>query len=295
MKVKIFLLLCLLSFIVVSLTIFVQSSGNNNGKLDIVVCNVGQGDGIFIKSPSGLNIINDGGPNEAILGCIGRHSSLTSRTISAMLLTHPHADHIIGLIPVLQRYTVKHFYTEDLANPTALYTALINQLSMNQISPTKAYAGDVIRLPDGVQLIFRGPTREFLARTSPNGKIGESREFGSLITQVSFGSFSMLLTGDSQADEMLDAAQHISSQISVLQVPHHGSKTGLTSSILDILKPKLAVISVGKNNRYGHPNKETLGLLSASHIRVLRTDFDGDVEIDTDGKSFEVKTTINGN
>jgi competence protein ComEC len=99
----------------------------------------------------------------------------------------------------------------------------------------------------------------------------------------------MLLTGDSQVLELQGALKFISSSISALQVPHHGSKFGLNQEILNTLNPKLAVISVGKDNKYGHPNPFTLDLLRNLEIKTLRTDQVGDIEIISDGKGFSTK------
>lgn len=288
-KIKAILFSILLSLLSLSVFALYQTFEFNDHKLHVVFCNVGQGDGILIRTPSGVNIINDGGPGDSILECLSRHMPLWDRSIAAMILTHPHADHINGLISTIQRYTVRHFYTENLFNNTAGFAVLKENLTKENVQLIDAYAGDDLKIADGVVFRFLGPTKEFLALTSPNGKIGESGEFGSLITEVEYGKLRILLTGDSQADEMMDAATHLSSSINILQVPHHGSKTGLNSQILSMLSPKLVVISVGKNNKYGHPAKETLNLLQTSGLQILRTDLNGEVEIVSDGQKWSVK------
>src|SRR5581483_4503774 len=134
-----------------------------------------------------------------------------------------------------------------------------------------------------------GPSSTFLRLTSPGGVIGESREFGSVETVVRYGNFKALLTGDSQAVEIEDALAGVSNPgIDVLQVPHHGSKSGLSEEAVRALRPALAVISVGKN-KYGHPSKQTVGLLDSLNITYLRTDRVGDVEIVSDGRNWSVK------
>lgn len=258
----------------------------NDGKLHVVFCNVGQGDGIFIRTPEGMDIIVDGGPDDSILSCLSNHMPFWDRDIELMLLTHPHADHLNGLLDILPKYKVTSFVTEKLENDTAAFRALHSLMEEEKIHQQYLFAGNKLQTSDGILIRIVGPTQSFLAKTSPNGKIGESREFASLETLISFGSFSVLLTGDSQAVELKEAIPSLDS-IDVLQVPHHGSKTGLDQEILDTINPKLAVISVGKN-RYGHPSKEAIKILRDNDIKILRTDQSGEVEIVSDGKKWWV-------
>jgi len=127
-------------------------------------------------------------------------------------------------------------------------------------------------------------------KTSPNGQIGESGEFASLIILVSYGSFTALFTGDSQAPELSQAISDNSiADIKILEAPHHGSKTGLRPEILSRLRPNYAIISVGAHNRYGHPAQLTLDLLDEFNVKTLRTSKNGDIEIITDGKNLQVR------
>lgn len=257
----------------------------NDHKLHIIFCNVGQGDAIFIRTPSGKDILLDGGPDHSVLSCLSKHMPFWDRKIELMLLSHPHLDHFAGLIFVLQRYITKQFGTEDLHNETTAFNTLQEELTRRKIPQTSLLKGDVFRLADGVRIEVLGPSSEFLHTTSPNGRIGEKSEFASLVFRLSYKSFSVLFTGDSQIVGLNDAA---SSPVSVLQIPHHGSKTGVDEEVIQRLKPQLAVISVGKNN-YGHPSKEVIKLLRNKDIKVLRTDLDGEVEVITDGQTWSIK------
>ena len=260
-----------------------------DGKLHVVFCNVGQGDGIFIRTPKGLDIIIDGGPDDSILSCLSNHMPFWDRDIELMILTHPHADHLNGLLSVVKRYTLLSFATEKLENKTLGFQKLIDLVKERNLKIQYVVAGKKIKTADGVAFSIVGPTQEFLEKTSPGGVIGESSEFGSVETLVSFGSLNVLLTGDSQASELKEALVNgYVSSVSVLQVPHHGSKTGLDEEVLNALAPKLAVISVGKN-KYGHPTPQTLALLKNNGITVLRTDQHGDVEIISDGHTVLIR------
>lgn len=282
---KKFLVIISVSLLVLGGIIFYQKAKFEDGKLHLIFCNVGQGDGIFIRSPQGLDILIDGGPDDSILSCLSNHMPFWDRSIELVILTHPHADHLNGLISVTKRYSVTQFATEKLSNNTPMYSELTNIIKKNKIPVRYVYSNDKFLIKDNLKITFLGPTAEFLQRSSPGGTIGETSEFGSLVTLLNYGQFRALLTGDSQA---ISLGEFIYGQdpVDALQVPHHGSKTGLNEIILSQLAPKLAVISVGKN-KYGHPTSEVLGLLGNQGIRILRTDRNGEVEIISDGQSFQ--------
>lgn len=277
------LLAIFLFFLAVQIIIF------SDKRFRIVFCDVGQGDAILIISPSGIVSVYDGGPDESVVACLSNHLPFWQRTIALLLVSHPHADHYIGMLSVLDRYKVASFATEQLQNDTVLYKALFDRIKTYNIPFRYLFVGDVYRFRDGMRISVLGPTKEYLKKTSPNGKIGERQEFASLILLVTYKEFSMLLTGDSQVSGLEEAAKRLPLRsVSILHVPHHGSKTGLNEKILERLKPELAVISVGKNN-YGHPSPFITNLLRAKGIEQRETVKEGDIEIRTDGKGFLVK------
>ncbi len=296
------LLILSILFVLLGSILIYQNITYNDKKLHIVVCDVGQGDAIFIRTPNGSDILVDAGPDDKVLSCLAKHMPFWDRDLELVILTHPHADHFIGLFSVLKSYKVKSFATEDLKNKTLGFGELI-QMIKNQAIPTRfVFAGDKFRLKDGVMLEIVGPTQEFLSQTSPGGTIGESGEFASVLSLIRYGKFSALLTGDSQALELEEAIsdptsprlrgaskRQATSSLSVLQIPHHGSKSRLNAEILDVLQPKLAVISVGARNKYAHPAPFTLGLLKDKNIKTLRTDQNGEVEVVSDGKNFALE------
>ncbi|MDO8460858.1 MAG: hypothetical protein Q7S38_00270 [bacterium] len=283
-----------ISLFLLGLIFFYQNAQFSDGKLHIIFCDVGQGDGIFIRTPKGMDIIIDGGPDDKILSCLSNHMPFWDRTIELMFLSHPHLDHFMGLISVLERYSVLEFSTEKLSNSTASFRQLLGEVQEEKLQPRFLYIGDRFTTKDGVSIAVLGPSKEFIKATSPTGDIAQSGEFASLILLVSYKGFDAILTGDSQAKGISSAlaSQGVALRsygIEVLQVPHHGSKTGLSSEILDTINPRLAVISVGKKNRYGHPRKEILEMLKNGNIKILRTDHDGEIEIVSDGERWGVK------
>lgn len=286
---KKFLLLSSLSLLVLGVFALFQLLTLNDNKLHIVFCDVGQGDAILVKTPKNSFMLFDSGPDDKVVGCLGRHMPFWDHHLSMALLTHPHADHLNGFVSVFGSYSIDQFITERLANKTIGYKKLMSEVKETHTPEEMALSGDSIKT-ETVSLKFVGPTDTYLHDTSPRGFIGETGEFGSLETLINYGNFKALLTGDSQAVELQQAESLMGGQITVLQVPHHGSKTGLTADVLSVLHPELAVISVGAHNKYGHPAPTTLDLLQQFHIPILRTDQSGDIEIVSDGQKWEVRS-----
>lgn len=271
-----------------SVVVIYQKIKFEDGKTHIIFCNIGQGDGILIRTPSGLDIVNDGGPDDSILGCLSRHMPFWDRKIELMFLSHPHSDHMVGLVSILNNYEVSAFATEKLHNNTAIYNKLVQLLINNNIKIQYVYAGDSFQITDGLSFKIVGPSKEFLGKANPTGIVGESSESGSLSTLFSIGNFNAIVTGDVPIGELNEALDSFAfPNISVFQIPHHGSKYNLDQELISRISPKLAVISVGKNS-YGHPSSEVLRILEDLKIPFLRTDQHGDIEIISDGKSFTV-------
>lgn len=272
---------------------FYQNAKFNDGKVHLVVCDVGQGDGIFIRTPNGSDILVDGGPDDAILNCLSNHMPFWDRTIELIVLTHPHTDHATGLIGVLRRYNVLHFVTEKLKSKTATYQRLEDALAAKNLIAKYLVSGDRIDFSDKTDILTLWPSQEWLnnsqlqAQNSKNDSQNLDVNGFSLIQVLSYGKFKVLLTGDAGSSTEDKIAAQVG-KVDVLKVPHHGSKTGMSDYFLSQINPSIAIISVGVNNRYGHPAKTALDLLKNHNIKYLRTDKDGAIEIISDGKSFSV-------
>lgn len=283
--------IAILTLILLGATGIYQYSKFYDGKLHLIFCDVGQGDAIFIRTPNGKNILIDAGPGDKVLSCLSNHTPFWERKISLAILTHPHNDHFAGFIEILKRYEISVFGMEKLENKTQGYRKLIQDINNNKIKINYLFAGDSFKTEDGFRIRIMAPDEVFLMKTSPNNIIGESKEFSSLITLISYGDFQTILTGDSQVGELKEAIekQGSTSSIDLLQVPHHGSKTGVDREVLQDIRPKIAVISVGKDNRYGHPTSYVLNLLKDLKIKILRTDEQGDIEVISDKNSWIVQ------
>lgn len=290
MRFVLFILFPIIFFILLFIYYLVEVG---DGKLHINVCNVGQGDAIYIRTPKGQDIIFDGGPDRKVLNCLFKFMPFWDRTIELVILSHPHADHLNGLIEIFDSYKVKQFVSEDLVNNTEGYKVLTKAILKEGLRRTVIDDSYVLRTSDGVLLRVLSPSTELLKQTSNNGMIKEKGEFASLIILLSYKNFDFLLTGDTQATQLQDAlnlsVKKKIPDIEVLQVPHHGSHTGLTREILKLIDPEVATISVGSNNKYKHPASYTLSLLSEREIRVYRTDKDADITIKSDGKTYSIE------
>jgi len=288
-----YFLLVFTSLFLLSAIFFYQNAKLNDGKLHVIVCDVGQGDGILIRTPNGSDILVDGGPDDSILNCLSAHLPFWDRTIELMVLSHPHTDHAAGLVDVLKRYTVLHFVTEKVLGSTATYKRLEDELTIKKLSAQYFFAGDRIDLADKTQLLTLWPSHEWLN----NGQLQAGNEQSDsqnldlngfcLIELLAYGDFKVLLTGDagSLTEDKITAEV---GKVDILKVPHHGSKTGMSDYFLSTINPSLAIISVGAKNKYGHPAQSALDLLKNHNIKTLRTDKDGEVEIVSDGKSFSI-------
>lgn len=311
------IIVSLFAFIALSCLFIYQYLTFHDGKLHVVFCDVGQGDGILITTPSNKQILVDAGPDKRILDCLGKHMPFWDRTIDIALLTHPHADHFAGYYYIVDQYRIDHFATEALRNNTDGFAELEKRLQREHIKVQHVSVGDrwtapviasdqrergnltakeiasssfdKIRTPrNDVIIEVLGPTNTFLVSKDPDGIITNSAESASLVIKVSYGEFSVLLTGDAPIDEMTEIALDGVSGLDVLQIPHHGSTTGIDEEVLSLLQPRMAVISVGKNN-YGHPKKEVLELLQKQGITILRTDERGDVAFVSNGKEITMQ------
>lgn len=276
------------SFCLVGLSVFAifEYLSFYDGKLKIVFCDVGQGDGVFIKSPQGSIILFDTGPDEAVLGCLSDNMPFWRKNLDLVITSHPHADHFMGMFSILPNYTVKTYMSEKVVNRSSSFKELMKELSEEGISPKYLTKGSTISFKDGLKLRVLGPSKEFSARAAPNGEINEAKELISLIIEVEYRDFSALLTGDSQVSGIEDAGVD---DVVLLQIPHHGSASGLDERVLDVINPEVATISVGKN-KYGHPTETILSLLKEDKIEIYRTDELGDISISTDGSSHWIRS-----
>jgi len=255
-----------------------------DGRLHVHFLDVGQGDAIFIQCPNGQQILVDGGPSPSVLlSQLGRRMPFWDHSLDLVVLTHPEVDHVGGLVDVLERYDVGLVLDLGQECSSATCEAWRTLIEDRAVPYRKAEAGMQITLCDDLLLDVLHPPAELITNTSSDSNNN------SVVLRLEYGHFSMLLTGDVQweAEEVLLASGQPVESL-VLKVPHHGADTSLTLPFLEAVNPELAIISVGADNSFGHPDEPTLHKLEG--IATYRTDQHGCMEVVTDGKRYWVVT-----
>jgi competence protein ComEC len=258
-----------------------------DGKLHVTFLDVGEGDAIFVQTPKGRKFLIDGGPSPTILA-----SALSRRMpfwdcIDLVILTHADEDHIAGLIPVLERYRVAQVLDSGSYKLTSLKSRRwLELIEEKRVLNQLARAEMQIKTADGVDLSILHPGPELMRYM--NAEVNNN----SVVTRLVMGQISFLLPGDieKEAEAILIASeQELTS--TVLKAPHHGSNTSSSAAFLRAVDPKLAIISVGADNEFGHPSPKVLERLErvVGEEHVLRTDENGTIEVVTDGERIWIK------
>jgi competence protein ComEC len=267
----------ILALVFIAIIAFVALRGMPDGRLHVWFLDVGQGDAILIQSPDGRQILIDGGPSpSALLDELGEVLPSWDRSLDLVVLTHPDADHVSGLIPVFERYRVATVVDTVAPGDDAGVTWLA-ATGAAHVARQQAVRG--MRLGAGaLTMTVLSPAKVAVGLASNNS---------SVVLRLDYGASSALLMGDAEAEaeaEML--AGGLPLRADVLKVGHHGSNASTGQGFLAAVQPRVAVISVGAENRFGHPAPELLVRLKG--IEVLRTDQHGRIELVGDGKGWTV-------
>ena len=260
----------------------------------IVFCDVGQGDGIYIRIHDTYDVIVDAGPGNAILSCLGKHMPLYDRTIDVAIMTHPQADHIEGFESILSRYNVSMFVMSRLTNTSKLFRRIEKLLVSQHVRVTYIKAGDSIAFGTD-SLKFLWPTEDFQNKYifSAGNDMRLSRRDDndfSVISLLREGSHTVLLTGDASPSVLATFTAADIHDITIFKVPHHGSVNGLSHYFFSLANPGLSVISVGKNNKFGHPSAEIISMLKDKNKKYLRTDIYGSIKVTLLNETFTSET-----
>ncbi|RLC70039.1 MAG: DNA internalization-related competence protein ComEC/Rec2 [Chloroflexi bacterium] len=253
-----------------------------DGKLHVFFLDVGQGDAIFIQTPRGRQVVIDGGPDPtALTAVLGRRLPFWDRSLDLVILTHPDADHLTGLVPVLERYRVGRVLEPAYPATSQTYVRWLELIAEKRIPALLARTGVRVELEPGLICEVLHPASD----PNPEDKANNA----SAVTRWTWGQVTFLLPGD--IEQEVEAALVASGQpleATVLKAPHHGSDTSSSAPFLRAVNPQLVVISVGADNRFGHPSPEVLDRLAGR--TVLRTDERGTIEVVTDGTRLWVRT-----
>lgn len=253
------------------------------GVLRVAFLDVGQGDAIFIESPTGNQVVIDGGPGSALVSQVATQMPFIDRSIDLIVVTNPDKDHFEGFIPLLSRYNIEAVLEPGVsADDNPVYQQLKRVLEEQNIPVLVARTGQKILLGGGAYIDIIFPDRD-VSDVSHND--------GSLVARLVYKDTSIMLTGDttknieqylvSEYGEYLDA--------DILKVAHHGSDTSTSDEFVKAVSPEVAVISAGKGNSYGHPKKETLDTLSKHKVEILVTMDEGTIVFESDGAKWVKK------
>lgn len=251
------------------------------GVLTVAFLDIGQGDSIYIEGPNGNQILIDGGPNAAVLRQLPKVMPLFDRSIDVVVATHPDADHIGGLVDVFERYKVSYFIEPGIPNDTAPYFALQEKIEIEKdLVEVVARRGMVVDLGRGVALRILFPDRDVS---------GIETNTGSIVARLEYGQTSVLLTGDSpiSIESYLVSLGAEDLHSTILKLGHHGSRTSTSEAYVEAVSPDVAIISAGKDNRYGHPHKEVIGILSELMVPYRNTSEEGTIVFTSNGTSFK--------
>ncbi|MFA4833647.1 MAG: ComEC/Rec2 family competence protein [Patescibacteria group bacterium] len=285
MPAKLYKILLVFGIVAVLLAvpIFVFSY-NPSRELEVSFLDVGQGDAILIKSPMGQNILIDGGPDSKVIEGLGKNLPFWDKRIDLMVLTHPHDDHVTGLIEVIERYSVKKIVYTGVIHDAPNYLEWLGKIRERKIPLVIIDRPQKIVLGDDCYLEIISPRKSLLGRETDN--LNNS----SIVAKLVYGQTKFLLAGDAEIEvekELLSGGGDLSAQ--VLKAGHHSSDTSSSEDFLEAVSPQIAVIQVGKDNDFGHPNLRILKRLERIGAKVFRTDVDETIKLVSDGGKISEK------
>lgn len=254
---------------------------NDLGQLTVSFIDVGQGDSILIQTPLGQNVLIDGGERgqgEKLLEYLGKQGI---EKIDIMVGTHPHSDHIGGLIAVLENFRVDKVYLPKVTHTSSTFRDLLTAIKKEGLKVSTAKAGAAIPL-ENVDMVFIAPVKD----------IYESLNNYSAVVKLTYGINSFILCGDAEVESEQDMLSSSPEDLKcqVLKVGHHGSSTSTSDPFLNAAKPEYAVIMCGNDNDYGHPHKETIEKLKQAGVKIYRTDENENIVFKSDGNSLKIET-----
>ena len=277
----------LFSGIIITLTIitffWVFYSSPKNLEVDFL--DVGQGDSELIKTPFGQNILIDGGPDNTVIKKLSKNLAWWDRKIDLMILTHPHDDHVTGLTDVLKRYDVDKILYTGVSYDAPNYKTWLAAIQDRGISPTIIDRPQIINFGQECNLNILYPVKSLA------GKATDNLNNSSIVSLLDCAGKKFLFTGDAETEEETELIKNnIGLRADVLKVGHHGSDTSSGEEFLQLVRPEIAVIEVGANNDFGHPNLRILKKLERAGAQIYRTDLDGTIMVSVLNNEFEVKT-----
>ncbi len=253
------------------------------GALKVAFLDVGQGDSILIQAPNGKTMLIDGGrsTNLAETVIIPKLKEWGAQQVDVLIPTHPDADHIGGLVGVLENYPVKLAALTGQVHSTQIYERLLTNIRDKNVEALKVRTGTAIPFDPSVKIEVLGPDDDAVQDDDNNN--------ASIVIKLTYGNTSFLLTGDAEMpanQAILERGFDVRS--TVLKLGHHGSRTSTNEDWLKKVQPQLGIISAGKDNSFGHPHPEVIAVLEKLKIPYLRTDEHGTITVTSDGTAIHV-------
>ncbi len=251
----------------------------DNKYLKVIFLDVGQGDSIYIEAPNGKQVIIDGGPDAKLLSSLAKVMPFADRSVDMIIATHPDMDHIGGFPLLIDNYKVSNIIENGTLSDTEIFSDLEQKISKNKINKIIARRGMHIILDEknNIYLDILSPSKDMLSPDSNDS---------SIVAKLVFGKNSFMLTGDASlyVENLMEWNENDSTLKSdVLKLGHHGAKTSSSILWLEKINPEVAIVSAGKNNKYGHPSKEILERLSNLKIPFISTSEKGNIIFKSDG------------
>ena len=261
-KISIILLVLVIANFLIWQTIM---SVSHYSELDFL--NVGQGDATLLKLFNSGTILIDAGPDRSILNGLGKSFSLFDSELDILILSHANLDHYGGFFDILERYQPRVFVYNGFDGQSATFNNLLQSLKERGVIIFKMAAGDKIKSgQDVLEILSPGPQFSF-----------KDVNDASLVFTLEVNNFTTLFLGDISFKALNNIIADWHSDI--VKISHHGSKTGTNKEVLDLIQAKIALIGVGKENRFNHPAQEVVALLKQSGMEIFRTDEDGNIRI----------------
>ena len=279
---KILLILGIVAVLVAIPTFWLTFSAVSD--LEVSYLDVGQGDSTLIKTPYGQNVLIDGGSDNAVINMLGKELSWWDKNIDLMILSHPHDDHLNGLIDVINRYKVKKI----------LYTGAIhtspNYLKWLELVKDKKIPVVIVDKPQTINFGEDCGLNILYPRENLSGEVVADLNNSSIVAKLIYGKNKFLFVGDIEVEAEKELIEkNIDLQANVLKAGHHGSDTSTSQDFLERIDPKIVVIQVGVDNNFGHPSRRVLKRLERIGAEIFRNDLDGVIKITSDGENIYVK------